>query len=130
LKDLLELVKKVSTHIYMGSRKVKSKWKCNFLPKYIIVLHYVAEENHEILTRNSQSEFPFTDILNACWGFCNYSGGNYFIFTYSWLMLTVIFWMSEMVSLTYGRHPFWSLGWGYLLQTFMDFLSHSRQMQD
>jgi hypothetical protein len=25
LKDLLELVKKVSTHIYMGSRKVKSK---------------------------------------------------------------------------------------------------------
>lgn len=29
LKDLLELVKKVSTHMYMDSRKVKSKYKFN-----------------------------------------------------------------------------------------------------
>jgi hypothetical protein len=35
LKDLLELVKKVSTHIYTGSRKVKRKLKYNILLKYI-----------------------------------------------------------------------------------------------
>jgi hypothetical protein len=45
LKDLLELVKKVGSHIYKGYRKVKSKLKCIFfcLNKLLFYIMYLKK---------------------------------------------------------------------------------------